>query len=86
MKTGSPYLLGNSIEDRLVCLQEGNLMESDLDKFKNEVHSVLLRWWEESDLDEIDMGQVLLQLVEEFCESSVEFEADFNLDDDEEES
>ena len=61
-------------------------MESDLDKFKNEVHSVLLRWWEESDLDEIDMGQVLLQLVDEFCETSVEFEADFDLDDDEEES
>ena len=35
---------------------------------------------EESDLDEIDMGQVLLQLVEEFCETSVEFEADFDLD------
>ena len=60
-------------------------MESDLDKFKNEVHSVLLRWWEESDLDEIDMGQVLLQLVEEFCQSSVIFEADFDLDEDEEE-
>ncbi len=68
-----------------VCLQEGNLVETDLDKFKNEVHSVLLRWWEESDLDEIDMGQALLQLVEEFCESSVEFEADFDLDEEEDE-
>ena len=60
-------------------------MEADAEKFKNEVHSVLLRWWEESDLDELDMGQVLLQLVEEFCESSVEFEADFDLDEEEEE-
>lgn len=60
-------------------------MEADAEKFKNEVHSVLLRWWEESDLDEIDMGQVLLQLVEEFCQSSVEFEADFNLDEEEDE-
>lgn len=60
-------------------------MEPDAEKFKNEVHSVLLRWWEESDLDEFDMGQVLLQLVEEFCQTSVEFEADFDLDEDEEE-
>ena len=55
-------------------------MEPDAKKFKNEVHSVLLRWWEESDLDETDMGEVLLQLVEEFCQSSVIFEADFDLD------
>ena len=56
-----------------------------VDKFKNEIYSVLLRWWEESDLDELDMGQAMLDLVDEFCETSVEFEADFNLDEDEEE-
>lgn len=53
-----------------------------LEQFKNEVHSVFLRWWEESDLDEKDMALAILQLTEEFCESSIEFEADFDLDDD----
>ena len=53
---------------------------SPVEKFKTEVYSVLLRWWEESDLDEMDMGQAMLDLVEEFCETSEEFEADFDLD------
>lgn len=53
---------------------------SPVDKFKNEIYAVLIRWWEESDLDEMDMGQAMLELVEEFCETSVEFEADFDLD------
>jgi hypothetical protein len=57
-----------------------------LDKFKNEVYSVLLRWWEESDLDEIDMGKAMLELVEKFCETTVEFECDFDLDEENEEN
>lgn len=55
------------------------------EKFKNEVYAVLLRWWEESDLDEMDMGQAMLELVEEFCETTVEFECDFDLDEESEE-
>lgn len=63
----------------------GDLDEAPSVKFKNEVRSVLLRWWEESDLDEVDMGQALLELVDEFCETTVEFEADFDLEDEENE-
>lgn len=63
----------------------GDLDEAPVVKFKNEVRSVLLRWWEESDLDEVDMGQALLELVDEFCETTVEFEADFDLEDEEDE-
>ena len=51
-------------------------------KFQKELHSVFLRWWEESDLDEKDMGWAALQVVDEFCQTGIEFEADFDLDDD----
>ena len=55
--------------------------ESPIEQFQKELHSVFLRWWEESDLDEEDMGMAALEVVEEFCSTSVEFEADFELDD-----
>ena len=54
-------------------------------QFKNEIHSVLLRWWEESDLDETDMAEALLELVDEFCGEALEFECEFEIDDEEDE-
>ena len=58
--------------------------EPPIEKFKNEIKSVFLRWWEESDLDEKDMGYAIIEVTEEFCETSVEFEADFEIEDDDE--
>lgn len=39
--------------------------------------------YEEYDLDDIQIGQILLQVLDEFTDSTVEFEADFSLEDDE---
>jgi glucose-6-phosphate-specific signal transduction histidine kinase len=39
--------------------------------------------YEEYDLDDLTIGQILLQVVDEFTETDIEFEADFSLEDDE---
>jgi|11BtaG_2_1085332.scaffolds.fasta_scaffold90905_2 hypothetical protein len=49
------------------------------EKFFNEIYSVFLRWWEESDLDEEDMAGLATQAIEKFTESTVEFESDIDL-------
>jgi hypothetical protein len=46
------------------------------EKFKVELRSVFLRWWDESDLDEMDMRDAALEVIKEFCETSIGFEAD----------
>lgn len=53
--------------------------------FERELSSVFIRWWEESDLDEVEMAQIAIGVIERFCDTSVEFEADFDLDEIEEE-
>ena len=53
-----------------------------LEQFKTEIKAVFLRWWEESDLDEEDMAVAIIEVTEDFCDTSVDFEADFDLDDD----
>jgi hypothetical protein len=50
--------------------------------FEDELSAVFVRWWEESDLDENEMAQIALVVVERFCDTTVEFEADFELEDD----
>ena len=50
-------------------------------QFENELSAVFVRWWEESDIDEFEMGQIALRVVERFCETEIEFEMDFDLDD-----
>lgn len=50
-------------------------------QFENELSALFVRWWEESDLDEEDMAQAAVKVIERFCSTSVEFEADFDLDD-----
>ena len=57
--------------------------EAPIDKFKKEMLSVFIRWWEESDLDDEDMTVATIEVCEGFCEESIEFESDINLDDDE---
>lgn len=53
-----------------------------IEQFENEVSSLFVRWWEESDLDEEEMSLAAVNVIERFCDTSVEFEADFDLDDD----
>jgi len=54
-------------------------------QFENEVSALFMRWWEESDLDEEDMAQAAITVIERFCDTSVEFEADFEIEFEEEE-
>lgn len=50
-------------------------------KFEHELSAVFVRWWEESDLDETEMADIAIGVIERFCDTSVEFEADFDLED-----
>ena len=50
-------------------------------KFEHELSAVFVRWWEESDLDETEMAELAIGVIERFCDTSVEFEADFDLED-----
>ena len=49
--------------------------------FEHELSAVFVRWWEESDLDEIEMSDVAVGVIERFCDTSVEFESDIDLSD-----
>tara|TARA_Y100001963_G_scaffold146993_1_gene222690 strand:+ start:513 stop:692 length:180 start_codon:yes stop_codon:yes gene_type:complete len=51
-----------------------------LAKFQNELLSVFMRWYEESDLDESDMEEAAHQVIDQFCGTSLDFEADFDPD------
>ena len=55
------------------------------EQFENEMSAVFVRWWEESDLDELQMSQIAIEVIERFCDTTVEFEADFDLGEDENE-
>jgi hypothetical protein len=59
--------------------------EGPAQQFANELMSVFMRWYEESDLDDDDMANAANFVIHEFCGKNLEFEADFNLNDDEEE-
>ena len=59
--------------------------EAPIDKFKTEIKSVFIRWWEESDLDDQDMTVAIIEVCEDFCGESVEFDSEINLDDIEDE-
>lgn len=50
--------------------------------FRHELSAVFVRWWEESDIDDLKMASVAMEVIEVFCGESVEFEADFGSDDD----
>lgn len=53
--------------------------------FETELSSVFVRWWEESDLDELIMSQIAIEVVERFCDTTVEFDSDIDLSDMEDE-
>ena len=51
-----------------------------IEQFENEVSALFVRWWEESDLDEDEMAHAAVSVIERFCDTSVEFEADFEIE------
>ena len=56
-----------------------NFMSKDIGpgkKFEHELSAVFVRWWEESDLDELEMSHIAIGVIERFCDTSVEFEPD----------
>jgi hypothetical protein len=53
--------------------------------FKHELSAVFVRWWDESDIDDLKMAKAAMEVIEKFCGESVEFEADFGFDDEEDE-
>ena len=55
------------------------------DKFAEEILSVCLRWWEESDLDEDMMYAYGEAALKAFTDAQVEFTPEFDLDEGEEE-
>jgi hypothetical protein len=56
------------------------LRKSAEEMFEHEVSAVFVRWWEESDLDELQMSQIAIDVIERFCDTTVEFDADFHWD------
>jgi hypothetical protein len=63
-------------------------MESEItpqEQFDTEISAVFIRWFEESDLMESEMSEIALNVVERFCDTEVEFEMDFDLDEVDEE-
>ena len=44
--------------------------------FEHELSAVFVRWWEESDLEELEMSQIAIDVIERFCDTTVEFEPD----------
>lgn len=57
---------------------------SPIKQFENELSAVFVRWWEESDIDEHDMAETAMLVIDRFCSTDIEFEADFDLDEIEE--
>lgn len=53
-------------------------------QFENELSAVFVRWYEESDLDDLTMAQVAIDVIERFCGTDVEFEPDFEWEDEDE--
>lgn len=49
-------------------------------KFEKELASVFVRWWEESDLEDHEMAAIALQVTDRFCSTDIEFEADFEFE------
>lgn len=56
-----------------------------LEQFKIEIKAVFHRWWEESDLDEKDMALGIVEVTEEFCDASIDFESEIDLGEDDDE-
>lgn len=57
--------------------------EAPVDMFKTEIRSLFLRWWEESDLDDLEMSQAVVEVTQEICSGTVDFESDIDFGEDE---
>ena len=55
-------------------------------QFFNEVLSVFIRWYEESDLDDESMAETASYAVDRFFDIDIAFDADFDPEDGEEDS
>tara|TARA_Y100001963_G_scaffold62257_1_gene86887 strand:- start:1917 stop:2108 length:192 start_codon:yes stop_codon:yes gene_type:complete len=51
-------------------------------QFANELLAVFMRWYEESDLDDQDMYEVGIHVLDQFCGTSLDFDSDFDLPED----
>ena len=47
-------------------------------KFQDELLTVFIRWFEESDLDEVDMEEAALAVIDNFCGKTLDFDSDFD--------
>ena len=56
------------------------MRKSAEEMFEHELSAVFVRWWEESDLDELQMSKIAIEVIERFCDTTVEFDADFHWD------
>jgi len=54
--------------------------ESPIVKFKNELGSLYNRWWEESDLDEIEMTEATSDVLDEILGTVIEFESEIDIE------
>jgi len=43
-------------------------------QFENELSAVFVRWWEESDLEDLDMARIAVKVVDRFCDIDIEYE------------
>ena len=53
------------------------------EKFKDETVALFNRWFEESDLDELEMASIVLEVCNEQTGSMLEFDSDIDLEEDE---
>tara|TARA_R100000152_G_C6679988_1_gene114099 strand:- start:99 stop:308 length:210 start_codon:yes stop_codon:yes gene_type:complete len=64
-------------------MHRNNLSQEEM--FTNELSAVFVRWYEESDLDDLTMAQVAIDVIERFCGTDVEFEPDFDFGEEDDE-
>jgi len=46
-----------------------------LKQFENELSAVFVRWWEESDIDDLDMARVAVKVIDRFCSIDIEYDS-----------
>ena len=56
-------------------------MKTPEQMFEHELSAVFVRWWEEADIDDLQIAEVAMGVIERFCGESVEFDAEFELTD-----
>ena len=44
-------------------------------QFENELSAVFVRWWEESDIDDLDMARIAVKVVDRFCNIDIEYDS-----------